>query len=52
VQEFPLKSKMDPFQYGDPVSAITAKHVDPQLPDGLNVYTVHKEEEKSDEAPT
>ncbi len=46
MQEFPLKSKMDPFQYGDPVSAITAKHVDPQLPDGLNVYTVHKEEEK------
>ncbi|CAM6039179.1 unnamed protein product [Sphagnum compactum] len=39
VTEFPLKSKMDPFQYGDPVSAITAKHVDPQLPDGLNVYT-------------
>jgi hypothetical protein len=37
---------MDPVQYGDPVSAITAQHVDPQLPDGLNVDKVHKEEEK------
>jgi hypothetical protein len=37
---------MDPFQYGNPVSAITAQHLDPQLPDDLNVYTVHKEEEK------
>ncbi|CAK9226351.1 unnamed protein product [Sphagnum troendelagicum] len=39
VTEFPLKSQMDPFQYGDPVSAITAKHVNRQLPDGWNVYT-------------
>jgi hypothetical protein len=53
VTEFPLKSQLDPSQYGDPVSAITAKHVNSQLPDGWDVYTVHKEgETKSDEAPT
>jgi hypothetical protein len=46
VQEFPLKSQMDPFQYGDPVSAITAKHVHSQLPFGWHVHRVHKEEEK------
>ncbi len=52
MQEFPLKSQMDPLQYGDPVSAITANHVNSQLPDGLDVNKVHKEEEtKSDEAP-
>jgi lipoxygenase len=38
VTEFPLKSQMDSFQYGDPVSAITAKHVNSQLPDGWEVY--------------
>jgi hypothetical protein len=37
---------MDPFQYGDPVSAITDKHVNIGLPAGWHVHRVHKEEEK------
>ncbi len=44
MQEFPLKSQMDPFQYGDPVSAITAEHVNIGLPVGWGVEKVHKEE--------
>jgi hypothetical protein len=40
VQEFPIKSKLDPSTYGDPVSAITAKIVNSQLPDGWDVEKV------------
>ncbi|KAG0566624.1 hypothetical protein KC19_7G078400 [Ceratodon purpureus] len=36
VTEFPLKSSLDPAEYGDPVSAISSKHIDGQL-DGLSV---------------
>jgi len=35
-QEFPLKSGLDPKVYGDPKSAITAKHIEGHL-DGLTV---------------
>jgi hypothetical protein len=42
VQEFPIKSKLDPSTYGDPVSAITAKIVNSQLPDGWDVEKVAK----------
>jgi hypothetical protein len=39
VQEFPLKSSLDPAEYGDPVSAISSKHIDGQL-DGLSIEEV------------
>ncbi|CAK9877709.1 unnamed protein product [Sphagnum jensenii] len=52
VTEFPLKSQMDPSEYGDPVSAITREHVDRQLPGGWDVDKVHKKKRQSDEAPT
>ncbi len=52
MQEFPLKSQMEPSEYGDPVSAITREHVDRQLPEGWDVNKVHKKKRQSDEAPT
>jgi hypothetical protein len=43
LTEFPIKSKLDPSTYGDPVSAITAKIVNSQLPDGWDVEKALKE---------
>jgi hypothetical protein len=31
VQEFPLKSALDPKEFGDPTSAITAQHIESAL---------------------
>lgn len=36
VKEFPIKSKLSSAQHGDPLSAISAKHVEGQL-DGLTI---------------
>ncbi|XP_073393492.1 probable linoleate 9S-lipoxygenase 5 isoform X2 [Physcomitrium patens] len=33
LREFPIKSKLDEDTYGDPVSAITAEHIEPFLED-------------------
>jgi hypothetical protein len=38
-QEFPIKSTLDPAQFGDPVSAITAKDIEAGL-EGLTVEQV------------
>jgi linoleate 9S-lipoxygenase len=39
VQEFPLKSALDPAVYGDPTSAIAAHHIEGNL-EGLTVDQV------------
>lgn len=36
VREFPIKSKLDPAEFGDPTSAITEQHIDAKL-EGLSV---------------
>lgn len=38
-QEFPMTSKLDPAQFGDALSAITAKHIQDRL-EGLTVDQV------------
>ena len=40
MQEFPLKSSLDPAEYGDPTSAISSKHIEGQL-DGYSIEDVH-----------
>jgi hypothetical protein len=39
VQEFPLRSSLDPAEYDDPVSKISSKHIDGQS-DGLTIGKV------------
>lgn len=39
VREFPIKSKLDPAEFGDPTSAITEQHIDAKL-EGLSVAQV------------
>lgn len=41
MQEFPLKSGLDPAKYGDPVSAISSKHIDGHL-EGLSIEEVYR----------
>lgn len=38
LKEWPIKSKLDPAQFGDPISAITTKHIE----SGLEGLTVEK----------
>lgn len=40
LQEFPIKSKLDAAKYGDPVSAITAAHIENKL-EGLTIDKVY-----------
>jgi hypothetical protein len=49
-QEFPLKSSLDPAEFGDPTSAISKQHIEGHL-EGLSVEQVTKYAFKYEDTP-